>query len=314
MAILYKKKTKDTREIYFLGLKIFSYSRNKERIKNDLKIQRSLELASRSRNETGISDTGNKLIVSLTSYGTRLESAYITIESIFQQKLKPQKVILWVAEDEINSMDELPKELREAQKWGLEVRFCKDTRSYKKLVYTLPEFPDNNIITIDDDVMYPPYFLERLNKYSQKYPEAIICYRARKISFDESGELLPYLQWKRLTSTPTPGRNIIPTGVGGILYPPNSLHTDTTNENLFTEFCPSTDDIWFKAMSLRLDTLCFVVPDSEEISDIPPTITETQEQALEHNNLASGNDSQFKAVFNHYNLWEKLDQEPCIKK
>jgi len=86
-------------------------------------------------NQLGVSkkEAGQKLIVSLTSYGKRVDDVFITIESLFQQSLKADKIILWLAEDEF-TIDSIPPTLKMAMKRGLEVNFCKDLKSYKKLM------------------------------------------------------------------------------------------------------------------------------------------------------------------------------------
>ena len=68
--------------------------------------------------DSGVSDTiynsGKQLIVSLTTYDKRLYEVYLTIESIFQQTVKPNKVILWLADDMQNTP--IPQTLKNQQK------------------------------------------------------------------------------------------------------------------------------------------------------------------------------------------------------
>lgn len=51
-------------------------------------------------------------------------------------------------------------------------------------------------------------------------PNMIICGSCRRIKFDDSGKARPYATWKRANET-TPSIDIIPIGVGGVLYPLN---------------------------------------------------------------------------------------------
>ena len=74
------------------------------------------------------------LIVSITTYGRRVHQVYLTLESIANQTCKPNKVILWLDENEF-SKDSLPLSLKKLCKRGLIVRFCPNYKSYKKLVW-----------------------------------------------------------------------------------------------------------------------------------------------------------------------------------
>ena len=37
---------------------------------------------------------------------------------------------------------------------------------------------------------------------------------------------------------------MVPTGIGGVLYPPGIFAADVTRQDLFTRYCPQADDIW----------------------------------------------------------------------
>ena len=67
-----------------------------------------------------------KIIVSLTSYPKRINVVWITIETLLQQTVKPDEVILWLADSQFKEIEELPEELKALQKRGLTIRFCDD--------------------------------------------------------------------------------------------------------------------------------------------------------------------------------------------
>ena len=64
-----------------------------------------------------------ELIVSLTTHGKRIETVYHTIESIFQQTLKPNRVILWLGNNEWNDVRDLPISLHTQMSRGWEILF-----------------------------------------------------------------------------------------------------------------------------------------------------------------------------------------------
>ena len=88
------------------------------------------------------------LIVTLTSHGKRLLSVHRVIENLFQQSLLPNKVVLYLGEEEYQSKEQLPIVLQRQIARGLEVRFVRELRSYTKLIPALREFPDALLISI----------------------------------------------------------------------------------------------------------------------------------------------------------------------
>ncbi len=197
-------------------------------------------------------------IISLTSYGKRLSTtAPYTIISLFDQTIRPDRIILWVGENDKERVGEI---LRRLEKIGLEIRYCEDMRSYTKLIPSLKAFPEDNIITADDDLYYPNTWVEQLIVEHKRHPNKIICYRAREIKVDKNYNVLPYSQWQIFDNSSfshdEQSRNnfsnlsIFPTGVEGILYPPHSLDKKVLDKDLFMKLAPMADDIWFWTMAL----------------------------------------------------------------
>ena len=53
-----------------------------------------------------------KIVVSLTSYPKRINVVWITIETLLQQTIKPDEVILWLADSQFKEIEELPKAIK----------------------------------------------------------------------------------------------------------------------------------------------------------------------------------------------------------
>ena len=70
------------------------------------------------------------ILLSLTSYPPRFKTLSLCIEKLLEQSTKPDKIILWVSYSV--RYEDIPKEVSNFQKRGLEIRFCKDIGSYKK--------------------------------------------------------------------------------------------------------------------------------------------------------------------------------------
>ena len=176
-------------------------------------------------------------IISLTSYGERLKNINLVIDSLINQSVKADKIILWVAyEDE----KLIPADLYDKP---IEIRLCEDLKSYKKLIPALKEFPNDNIITVDDDIIYNNNLVKELLEEHNKNPDAIVGRVGRKITFNQNGNLKSYFEWPVFNYYSD--KNVFLIGNGGILYPPNSLDETTLNKDRFMKEYSIADDIWF---------------------------------------------------------------------
>ncbi|WP_302536786.1 glycosyltransferase family A protein [Phocaeicola coprophilus] len=248
------------------------------------------------------------IIVSLTTYSKRIYDVHLSIESIMEQTMKANRIILWLDYSFENKT--LPKALQLLQKKGLEIKYCKDIRSYTKLIPTLKLCPNDAIITIDDDVIYEFDLLENLISSYIKNPSYIYCTRQHLIKKDKNGKLLSYKNWELESSNINANIMNFPTGVGGVLYPPHTLDNEVFNEDVFLNICKYADDVWFKAMSIKKGTLSKKVYthhnngndfiENEIVQDIGLKTINTQGEVL--------NDKQIQAVFTKYNLYSLLQQ------
>jgi len=93
-------------------------------------------------------------------------------------------------------------------------------------------------VTIDDDLHYPPSLITMVLIKHMLFPNCVISSRAHKIFFSDDGDIIPYLEWHCETQTVNgPSKELFPTGVGMILYPPNSLHHDEFDVATYKNNC-----------------------------------------------------------------------------
>ena len=187
-----------------------------------------------------------RLIVSLTSYPRRINVVPQVINSLLRQSLKPDMVILWLAENEFPERERnLPKTLLRYVKFGLTIKWCHNIRSYKKIIPALYCFPNDVIVTADDDSIYPEYWLERLYSSYLRFPNEVHCHHAFRIKLDEYYKILGR---ENCTGSGPLKFNEHAVGIGGILYPPHLLPKESLNESTFMSIAPTDDDMWLWAM------------------------------------------------------------------
>ncbi len=252
------------------------------------------------------------VIVSLTSYGERVSKTLTAVvASILRQSVRPEKILVWL-DDSWNDSN-IPQELLKFRCVGVEVRYVKDVRSYKKLVFALAEFPEKTIITVDDDLYYSKDFVKELYEAHLANPGHIICLRYRYPMIDISAESIsPYNNWTPKipdnVSQKDRERFMFPIGYGGILYPPHALYEDATNEDLYMKLAPYADDIWFYIMGLLKGTPKMTIPNPKSTHYFIDLFRQmrTRDRLCDSNLGESRNDTQFKNSFNHYDLFSRL--------
>jgi hypothetical protein len=242
-----------------------------------------------------------KTIVSLTSFPARLPATIKVIESMMSQTLRPDKIVLYLTSAQFPDKS-LPNELAELCDGNFfDIRFCdKPFKCYTKLVPALQDFPNDIIITVDDDMIYPPDLIERLVAAHKKYPNAVVGHDVRRMRLNKSYKKWRKIQnkWWRKILFGRPSYLNFAAGVGGVLYPPHSLHPDTIKDELFWDLAPNADDVWFWAMAVLNGTKIALVPDARKESKI---IDNSQEVSLWSENSQNNRNNQFlDAIVKHY--------------
>ena len=197
-------------------------------------------------NYPGTTDTKREvpIIVSLTSYPDRFEDLPLTLYSLLNQSLKPDRIILWL-DNTSEDLSELPYELTQFIKNGLEIKFVKDIGSYTKVIYAFKEFPFAINITADDDIYYQRDWLKKLYLSYIAHPEDIHVHRAHRVDLNT-----PYEKWQKHISEESARYDNFLTGVGGVLYPPKCFTKEVLRDDVFLKQAPKADDIWLWVMAL----------------------------------------------------------------
>ena len=125
-------------------------------------------------------------------------------------------------------------------------------RSYKKLIPAYQAFPEDYILTADDDILYPKDLIETTWMTHLHYPEAIIGAWMREPHI-ENGAAEPYSTWDYIQPE-EPQPMPMPVGAAGVFYPPHSLKKEMMEWDLARQYAPQADDIWFWAAGMAVGT------------------------------------------------------------
>lgn len=252
-----------------------------------------------------------RIIVSLTSYPGRINAVPATIGSLLSQTVKPDKIVLWLGEEKFPGQ-ELPSIYTELQKCGVDIRFRPDLKSHTKYFYAFQEFPDDIIITVDDDLLYRNTLIEELYTSYLAYPDCVSALRVHKIRFNDDFTIKPYAEWiyEYSGKIGDASHRYFATGVGGVLYPPHLLHSEVTNLSAIKTYCHNHDDLWLKVMEVMNDVRVVIAADSKKKNN--GTISGTQATGQwKENVVGGGNDRQTKAVLNVYDNYYKDKPSLC---
>lgn len=252
-------------------------------------------------------DKDDNIVISLTSYPARIKTVHKTLETLLNQTVKANNIVLWLAPEQFpNKEADLPQDLLNLKDKGITIDWYKDIRSYKKIIPTLEKYPDAIIITADDDILYPMNWVEALYSMYKKAPDVIWCHRAHKMIVKNN--ILPYDKWKKHINNSVPSYSNFCTSGGGVLYPRKCFYSDIDKEDLYTKLCPTADDIWLWAMCILNHRKINVVPMNMKTLTL---IDGTQETSLKSINVEDKrNDLQVKNIINTYpEILELLKKE-----
>lgn len=252
-----------------------------------------------------------RVIVSLTTYPGRIKSVHETINTLKNQSIKPDKVILYLSEQEFPKKNKgLPRNLTKLCDDCFEIHWIKKTLySFQKLIPALKEYPNAVIVTADDDILYKNNWLELLVNAYLENPTLIHCHRVHRIRYN-GNNIMPYNLWRMAIRNESALYNNFLTGVGGVLYPPHCLDKNITNSKEFLKLCPKADDIWIWAMAVKNHTKIHVIKDNITALELVPGSQDGDCLCKINTGAECYNDVQLKNVFAKYpEILEMLKDE-----
>jgi hypothetical protein len=237
-------------------------------------------------------DSQSRLVVTMTTHGSRIDTVYLAIESIARGTSRPHRLALWLDDPTLV----VPARVKRLQKRGLEVRVVDaglkvHTKYYP---YTVSRDPHEfALVTSDDDILYPPEWLESLNSRHKSSPSSIICYRAHTIALSPDG-IAPYATWSPCTTT-EPSFLTFGTSVSGQLFPPEFLDYVRGVGDAFLHTAANNDDIWLHHLAVSSGTRVSQVTSHPQHF---PFVPGTQSSGLYFSNFwGDANDRQIASTY-----------------
>lgn len=207
-----------------------------------------------------------KIIVSMTSWPPRYESAALAMKFIVQQcdegNLHDRaKFVLVLSEDECcatYARKEACELMEKMDALGVEVIIDKgNIRSHKKLIPTLEKYPYNPILVVDDDIQQERGWLRTFIDDNERHPNDIIYGNATsriKIAegkiFEDRGVIARIMSKPGHVSIDLKPAN----GAAGTLYPAYTFtHEQFFDRDLFMRIAPTDDETWQWAFAVIIN-------------------------------------------------------------
>ena len=234
-----------------------------------------------------------KIIVSLTSYPARFKTIIPTLKSLLMQDVKPDRIILWYDCDSTA----ITQDMHVMEKYGIEyIHIPQNLKPHNKYYWAFRNFPDDLIITVDDDIVYPHDLIRSLFDTHQQFPDCVVARRAHLITF-EGNEMKPYNDWIfEYPENDVPGYLFLATGVGGVLYPPGCMDSRIFDlEGI--KSCLNADDIWLRYMEWLHGTKV-VIADCKDNMRHPPVVSGSQTTGLCQTNVDHSQNDEYISHMN----------------
>lgn len=184
-----------------------------------------------------------QIIISISSERENFKDLPKTIYSILNQSLKPDRLILWLDseyEDKLN----LPYEITQFVKNGLEIRFVDNMKLYSKTMYALKEFQEAVIVTAVENQYYPKNWLETFYLSYIANPEDILAMHALQVLRQDN-----ILRLEKNSVLGSSYANIFCERYG-ILYPPKCFSTELFRKDIYLKYSQYSQEAWLWVMAL----------------------------------------------------------------
>lgn len=192
-----------------------------------------------------------KYIVSFTTFGPRVENSFEMIQSLKAQQFQDFRIVMTLYKDDVKNIGPNMQSLIDSGEVELIVA-AKDLGSHLKYFYAMKKYPNQPIITVDDDRKYPDNMLKCLvdmHVYlTMRNIKAIVCNWGTRM-WRTPDVVPPMTSWPLLHFGELSNLGMAE-GFCGVLYPP-ACFSDLDKYITLIEQIPHDDDLVLKAIGIK---------------------------------------------------------------
>ena len=198
----------------------------------------------------------DKIIISLSSNYENINNVNKVINSIIEQNVDNSlyQIILIISKKDFNNKSDLPKTLLKLEKsQKLRILLIKDSLNTQiKLIFANKKYPNNPILLISDNIIFPYGWLNMFINDHKKYPNDTIS-ASIQYYFGKNLEIKEFLEGYNGEKFGTFNQvadmifnfALINTELGGTLYPPHYFKNETFyDSNIFLNIANNSDEFW----------------------------------------------------------------------
>lgn len=186
-----------------------------------------------------------RLIVSFTSIPRRMENVPAVIESIVKQTKVPDKIVLYLHEDDFPSKS-IPNSVSMlTEKYNFfEIRWPeRNLGVHLKIIPALKDFPNDLIVNIDDDMIYDEEFIQKLVECHLENPGCVCCNFCHGVKYENDAfRVVKVPQYTGVSNKSVMNRLL---SGHGSLYPPHIFDgTCIFDSDAMLAIAKTHDEIW----------------------------------------------------------------------
>jgi hypothetical protein len=188
--------------------------------------------------------------ICLTTISTRLHTLEQVVRSLQRQTMPPRRIHIYLSatpyllDEGVDPQDERLQALREDP--TVHLHWVENLGPYRKFALYLQnpanDSDDDRFITVDDDTIYPPRFIEYLAAKHLRH-QCVVAHRGRRMRLRPSRGFADYTNWHDGLHEPRLGN--LPTGQSGVMYRRSYFPADLQLEAAL-RLAPTHDDLWLR--------------------------------------------------------------------
>jgi hypothetical protein len=188
--------------------------------------------------------------ICLTTISTRLHTLEQVVRSLQRQTMPPRRIHIYLSQNP-HLLDE-GVDPQDARLQALnadstvQLHWVENLGPYRKFALYLQnpanDSDDDRFITVDDDTIYPPRFIEYLATKHLRH-QCVVAHRGRRMRLRPSRGFADYTNWHDGLHEPRLGN--LPTGQSGVIYRRSYFPADLQLEAAL-RLAPTHDDLWLR--------------------------------------------------------------------